>query len=230
MKSILIQGKKFTYKIKRKTIHSIRLHLISLNSFSVSCPNLTPGFIVQKFIQNNLDWIINNSAKFKPKKRILKLKSLKILGLKYQLIFKKTQTDSVLIFPDEQKIYVNVSRYKSKHARSLLEKKLRPFASTFIKKELANLSIEFGFKYNNVTVRNQSSRFGSCSSHGNLNFNWQIIFFPKSKFKHILLHELTHLKIKNHSSEFWRQLTVYDPKCKANNLWLKQKGTKRFIF
>jgi predicted metal-dependent hydrolase len=230
MESILIQGKKFTYKIKRKAISSIRLRLISINSFTVSCPSLTPGFIIQKFIQHNINWILDNSSKFKPKKRILKLKNLKILGLKYQLIFKKTQTDSVLIFPDEQKIYVNTSKFKSKHARPLLEKKLRPFASSLIKKELVNLSTEFGFKYNHVTVRNQSSRFGSCSSHGNLNFNWQIIFFPKSKFKHILLHELTHLKIKNHSSDFWRQLTVYDPKCKANNLWLKEKGTKRFIF
>jgi len=230
MKSILVQGKKFTYQIKRKAINSIRLHLTSLNSFSVSCPSLTPSFIINKFIQNNIDWIITNSAKFKPKKRILKLKSLKILGLKYQLIFKKTQTDSVLIFPDEQKIYINTSKYKSKHARFLLEKKLRPFALSLIKKELVNLSDQFGFKYNHVTVRNQSSRFGSCSSHGNLNFNWQIIFFPKSKLKHILLHELNHLKIKNHSSEFWHQLSVYDSNSRLNNLWLKQEGTKHFIF
>jgi len=230
MESILIRGKKFTYKIKRKAISSIRLHLISINSFTVSCPSLTPGFIVQRFIQKNIDWISQNSAKFKPKKRILKLKNLKILGLKYQLIFKKTQTDSVLIFPDEQKIYVNTSKYKSKHVQPLLEKKLRPFASTLIKKELKTISQEFGFKYNNVTVRNQSSRFGSCSSRGNLNFNWQIIFFPPSKFRHILLHELTHLKIKNHSKTFWNQLTIYDPNCKNNNLWLKKQGTKHFLF
>jgi predicted metal-dependent hydrolase len=230
MKSILIQGKKFTYKIKKKAIHSIRLHLISLNSFSVSCPTFTPGFIIQKFIKNNLDWIVSNSAKFKPKTKILKLKNLKILGLKYQLISQKTQKDSVLVFPNEQKIYLNVSKYTSKYARKILGSKLRPFALSLIKKELVNLSSQFGFNYNNVTVRNQSSRFGSCSSHGNLNFNWQIIFFPPAKFRHILLHELNHLKIKNHLSDFWQQLSVYDSNSRLNNLWLKHEGTKYFIF
>lgn len=230
MSSILLQNQTFEYDIKRKGIRSIRLRLISKNSFQISCPHLTPDFLIQKFIKNNAIWIINHSLKISSKKSILSLKSLKILDKDYEIQWIKTQKDSVIIIENEQKIYSNMSLFSESHTKKVLESKLKPFALKLIKKELVNLSKEFDFKYGKVTVRNQSSRYGSCSGHGNLSFNWQIIFFPYPQFQHILLHELTHLDIKNHSSKFWNQLTNYDPKCKYHNLWLKKEGTKLFLF
>ncbi|MPM80719.1 hypothetical protein SDC9_127769 [bioreactor metagenome] len=230
MTAILLGGKKFTYNLVRKSISSIRLRLITNHSFSVSAPYLTPNFLIQKFIQNNAKWIINHSQKISTKSKISQLKKITILDKDYQLEFINTQNDSIIILESEQKIYANISKLTELHIKKILEKKLRPFALKLIKNELQQLSNQFGFKYNHVTVRNQSSRFGSCSSRGNLNFNWQIILFPIDKFRHILLHELNHLKIKNHAKTFWDQLIIYDPNCKSNNLWLKQHGTKYFLF
>jgi len=230
MTSILLGGKKFNYKIVRKSISSIRLRLITNHSFSISAPYLTPNFLIQKFIQNNADWIINHSQKISIKSKISQLKKITILDKDYQLEFINTQNDSVIILESEQKIYANISKLTELHIKKTLEKKLRPFALKLIKNELRQLSSQFGFEYNHVIVRNQSSRFGSCSSRGNLNFNWQIILFPIDKFRHILLHELNHLKIKNHAKTFWDQLAIYDPNCQSNNLWLKKHGTKYFLF
>lgn len=230
MTTILLGDKKFSYDINRKTISSIRLRLLSRHSFSVSAPRITPNFLIQKFIQNNSDWIINHSQKISSKSKISQLKKITILDKDYQLEFINTQNDSVIILEPEQKIYANISKPSELHIKKTLEKKLRPFALKLINNELRALSTQYGFEYNHVTVRNQSSRFGSCSSRGNLNFNWQIIFFPVEKFRHILLHELNHLKIKNHSKTFWDQLAVYDPHSKSNNLWLKKEGTKYFLF
>jgi len=230
MATILLQNQPFDYQVSRKGIRSIRLRLISKNSFQVSCPHFTPDFLIQKFIKNNSDWIINHSQKISTKKSILGLKSIKILDIAYEIQWIKTQRDSVIIEENEQKIYSNICLFSESHAKKVLESKLRPFALKLIKKELVNLSKIFNFKYGKVTVRNQSSRFGSCSGHGNLSFNWQIIFFPYLQFQHILLHELTHLDIKNHSSKFWDQLKIYDSKCKYHNLWLKKEGTKLFLF
>ena len=230
MSTILLQDQPFEYQISRKGIRSIRLRLISKTSFQISCPYLTPEFLIQKFIKNNSTWIINHAAKINHKKSVLGLKNLKILDKIYEIQWIKTQKDSVIIIEDEQKIYSNMAIESESHAKKVLESKLRPFALKLIKKELVLLSNNFNFKYGKVTVRNQSSRYGSCSAHGNLSFNWQIIFFPYSQFQHILLHELTHIDIKNHSSKFWDQLTIYDPNCKKNNLWLKKEGTKHFLF
>ncbi len=230
METIILNGKKYSYLITKKSISSLRLHLKSSRSFTISCPRLTPKFIITQFINKNSSWIISHSQKIPTKKTLKNLKSIFILEKKYQLVFIKTTRDSVIIYPDVRQIYVNISTDSASHIKQTLEKKLRPFALSLIKSELLLLKKQYGFDYQNVTVRNQSSRYGSCSSRGNLNFNWQIIFFPVDKFRHILLHELTHLKIKNHSKIFWDQLTIYDPNCKTNNLWLKKEGTKLFLF
>jgi predicted metal-dependent hydrolase len=230
MESIIINNKKYSYKIIKKPISSLRLRLKSKHSFIISCPRLTPKFIIDQFIKNNINWIISHSQKITSKKSIKDLKKLSILGEEFKLFFINTARDSIIIYPENKKIYANISKNTASHINQVLEKKLRPFALSLIKKELLSLKKQYGFNYNRVTVRNQSSRFGSCSSRGNLNFNWQIIFFPENQFRHILLHELTHLKIKNHSKKFWDQLTFYDSNCKKNNLWLKKDGTKLFLF
>ena len=230
MATIYLGGKKYSYSIVKKPISSLRLRLKSPRSFIVSCPRLTPEFIINRFIKKNQLWIIKHSQKISSPKLLKKFKKLVILGEDYQLVFTITQRDSVIIYPNDKKIYANISKDTNKHIKTVLEKKLRPLALTLIKQELSFLIAQYGFNYQHVTVRNQTSRFGSCSSRGNLNFNWQIVFFPRDKFRHILLHELNHLKIKNHSQVFWNQLAVYDPNCKINNLWLKKEGTKLFLF
>jgi predicted metal-dependent hydrolase len=230
MIEISLGGKKYSYSILRKPILSLRLRLKTPKSFVVSCPRLTPEFVINRFIKNNQNWIIKHSQKVTPKKMFKSFKKLIILGKTYELQFINTQRDSVIISTTDKKIYVNTSNNTNKYIRVVLEKKLRPLALKLIKQELELLSLKYNFNYNNVTVRNQTSRFGSCSSRSNLNFNWQIIFFPPDKFRHILLHELSHLKIKNHSNVFWNQLSIYDPDCKSNNLWLKKEGTKLFLF
>ena len=230
MAIIYLGEKKYSYSIVRKPILSLRLKLKTSRSFVVSCPRLTPEFVINRFIKNNQNWIIKHSQKVPVKKLFKNSKKLVILGEDYQLHFVNTQRDSVMISTLDKKIYINISKDTNKHIRAVLEKKLRPLALKLIKEELVSLSSKYNFSFNNVTVRNQTSRFGSCSSFSNLNFNWQIIFFPPDKFRHILLHELNHLKIKNHSNVFWNQLSIYDPNCKVNNLWLKKEGTKYFLF
>ena len=230
MATISLHHQQFNYTINRKGVHSLRLRLLSPTSFQISCPYLTPNFFIDKFIQDNATWIVDHAQKLPSKTSILSLSSLTILDQKYQLSWFKTNSDSVLIFDHDHQIVVNLHLFSESHASKILEAKLRPLALSLIKKELSKLSDEYHFKYNKVTVRNQSSRYGSCSSTGNLNFNWQIIFFPYPQFRHILLHELTHLEIKNHSQKFWSKLATYDSKSRYHNLWLKKEGTKHFLF
>ena len=230
MPEIIFSHKTFSYQIIRKRISSIRLSLKSRRKFLVTCPWLTPDFVIKNFVNSHAGWIAKNSSKISPTLKIISLKKVNILDDDYQLIINKTSGDSVIIIEDEHKIYVNSSHLSESRLKTIIEKRMKRFSLALIKDEIEKIKKDYPFfKYRTITVRNQKTRFGSCSSAGSLNFNWQIIFFPKDKFRHILFHELVHLEVKNHSRHFWETLENYDPSWKTNNLWLKKEGIKHFI-
>ncbi|MFA6518029.1 MAG: YgjP-like metallopeptidase domain-containing protein [Candidatus Shapirobacteria bacterium] len=229
MPQISLQGHLYSYKLTRGFQTSLRLKATGRRSFSVSCPHLTPTNFIQKFILDHQIWITKNCQKFSKKIRLSTIKTVTILSISYKIVINKTARDSVIIDDNEHIIYTNTTTPSTSHLKKLYNLKFRPLALKLIKSELAILKSQFGFDYQKVSVKNQSSRFGSCSSRGNLSFNWQIIFFPPDLFRHILLHELTHLKIKNHSAVYWRQLSLYDPDAIAHNRLLKKEGTKYFL-
>lgn len=61
----------------------------------------------------------------------------------------------------------------------------------------------YGFDFNKISIKNQKTRWGSCSKKKNLNFNYRILFLPKKIADYVIIHELFHLKEFNHSKEFW---------------------------
>jgi predicted metal-dependent hydrolase len=229
MTTINLEDHQFNLEINRKNIRSIRLKLLAADSISVSCPKFTPDSIIKKFIDNNKEWILKQSQKIIPKTKLSDLNSIKIIGMDYKIFWHSTSKDSVLFFDQKKEIHINTVSFAEKHLKILINQKFKIFALRLIKRELESLAHEFNFKYNHVTLRNQKTRYGSCSSRNNLNFNWQVIFFPYPIFRHILLHEAAHLKEKNHKKAFWQLLTYYDSNCKFNNNWLKLEGTKHFV-
>ena len=76
-------------------------------------------------------------------------------------------------------------------------------ARVFVKKKLEEWNQYYGFSYNRITIRDQRSRWGSCSKKGNLNFNYRIIHLPEQLADLVIVHELCHLKEFNHSLSFW---------------------------
>jgi predicted metal-dependent hydrolase len=76
-------------------------------------------------------------------------------------------------------------------------------ALEFVQRRLRELNVAYGFTYNRVTVRNQRTRWGSCSAKGNLSFHYKVVLLPPHLADYVLVHELCHLKEFNHSRKFW---------------------------
>lgn len=74
---------------------------------------------------------------------------------------------------------------------------------TLVRSRLRELNATYGFVYKRVSIRANTSRWGSCSTQGNLNFDYRILFLPPELQDYILVHELCHLREMNHSPKFW---------------------------
>lgn len=78
-------------------------------------------------------------------------------------------------------------------------------------KRLSELAQEHNFQYNRISIRNQRTRWGSCSSKDNISLNMKLLHLPDQLIDYILLHELVHTRVKNHSQDFWNELETVVP-------------------
>lgn len=81
-----------------------------------------------------------------------------------------------------------------------------------------------GGNYTSITVRDQKSRWGSCSSRGTLSFNYRLIFAPPRVLDYVVVHELCHLTHMNHSKDFWSMVASVMPDYKIYKKWLREHG------
>ncbi|MFA4888149.1 MAG: SprT family zinc-dependent metalloprotease [Candidatus Omnitrophota bacterium] len=85
-------------------------------------------------------------------------------------------------------------------------------------------SVIAGLKYKKINISNARTRWGSCSAKGRLNFSWRLIMAPIKVIDYVVVHELTHLTIMNHSKKFWQEVAIILPDYKSYRKWLRKNG------
>jgi len=100
-------------------------------------------------------------------------------------------------------------------------RRLKEDARMFVHKRLQVLNHHYGFAYKRVAIRNSSSRWGSCSQKGNLNFHYRLLQLPLELADYIIVHELCHLAELNHSDRFWSRVAEVVPDWKRHRKALR---------
>jgi predicted metal-dependent hydrolase len=108
--------------------------------------------------------------------------------------------------------------------RGAIEPDLRALAREELGPRLHELAAEHGLTVKRLTIRNQRSRWGSCSRSGTIALNYRLVQMPGAVSEYVLLHELMHLKQPNHSRRFWRLVEQVCPEFRAAERWLKTVG------
>ncbi|MFO8010342.1 MAG: SprT family zinc-dependent metalloprotease [Dehalococcoidia bacterium] len=93
-----------------------------------------------------------------------------------------------------------------------------------LRRRVGLLAGEYGFDYNRVFIRNQKTRWGSCSEKNNVNLNVKLVLLPDELIDYVILHELVHTKIKDHSPAFWRELDRYVGDARQLDSTIKEFG------
>jgi len=125
---------------------------------------------------------------------------------------------------DGGSLRIVTDRIDKEQLRAVLEKWYRQRASEKIKERLRHYSTIIGVEPNAVRIKNQKKRWGSCSSLGNLNFNWRCIMAPIEVIDYIVVHELCHLVHMNHSSKYWALVGRIMPDYQNYRDWLRLNG------
>ena len=173
------------------------------------------------------------------------------MNVPYQIIKSDRKTIAIQIKPDGQVVVRCPKRMRIEEARRFVESKavwiekhlakrppqdvakytpkeieqLREQARKYVTERVRYYAPIVGVTYGQIAIRTQRTRWGSCSSKGNLNFNCLLALVPPEVLDYVVVHELCHRKELNHSERFWRQVERILPDYKVRKVWLKNKGT-----
>ena len=128
-----------------------------------------------------------------------------------------------------EKIKKTKERFEAEPTEKLTREKVIALAEEALKvipERVEYFAKVIGVTYGKITVRNQKTRWGSCSSKGNLNFNCLLMLAPPEVLDYVVVHELCHRKQMNHSKAFWLEVEKVLPNYKEVRKWLKEEGSQ----
>lgn len=152
--------------------------------------------------------------------------TIAILGKEYKIEISDKKFLKARVLKTDSKIVIFPSESAPIRINALLDDWIRNEAKIIIEKRVEQLAKHYGFDFNKVAVRNQSTRWGSCSSQKNLNFNWKLILAPVKVLDYVIIHELAHTVQMNHSKAFWEVVGKCMPEYKFVRKWLRNNGDK----
>lgn len=88
---------------------------------------------------------------------------------------------------------------------------------------------KIGVSYGRISIRGQKTRWGSCSSKGNLNYNYLLMLCPDDVIEYVVIHELCHRVYMNHSKKFWEKIEEFCPNYRQARKWFKQNGNSLIV-
>lgn len=235
MKKILI--KKETY-MSGKVIHlegigevkvlrsarasRIRISVNATGEVKLTLPDDAPIASGEDFLHSRLDWLIKTREKMArkavPPRQLIDGDLFTTRHYRYRISAGPLERPKIKFIEPEKTVLIQypdhanpASEELRKKINSMIEALLRFEARQYLPVRTRQLASAMGFKINRVTIKNNSTNWGSCSSLGNINLNLHLMRFPDRIIDFIIIHELVHTLIPNHGPQFKTTMRKYFP-------------------
>jgi predicted metal-dependent hydrolase len=213
-------------KFVRSKRRTIALIVERDGSLTVRAPKRATIRDIESFIQQKADWILRTRDRLKSvveiqKKQFMDGEKFWYLGEACELKLVKPQRPALKFDHGFFLSYTSQRRGEQVFSRWYKEQ-----AGKVISERVEFLASQFGFAPKRVKITSARTRWGSCSPDGTLNFTWRLVMAPLSVIDYVVVHELVHLHVKNHSRKFWKAVEEIDPGYKIKRKWLRENGDK----
>lgn len=221
-----IEGLKIPYEVRNSSEASKPRIDHKLGSFTVVVPD-GEDFEPEELIRRKKDWVRRKRKDFLqfkrkiPEREISDGGKISLLGEEKKIQVEKRRSNEV-----SDKIYIAEHLAERTSLKDQLEKTLKSEARDLIERKVENYSDHVDEEFNKMFIRDQKTRWGSCSNKQNLNFNWRLILGPEHVLDYVIVHELVHLEEKNHNEDFWSRVRDIYPDYKKSNKWLAENSSK----
>lgn len=230
-KSVCLNGQNITYTVRQSArAKNVRLTVGPGSGLEVVAPVKYNLKNLEPILKSKENWILDKLAHFarlaeeRCSSQHQNDRQVLFCGREYLVTVIVLPEVSYRVQVDEERFTVTVPAGREEEVGPVLEHWLRRTARRVILERIEVLNEQLKLPYNRVSIKDQKTRWGSCSRKRNLNFNWRLVMAPLPVIDYVVVHELLHLVELNHSKRFWSLVEGVCPNYRALRVWLKENG------
>lgn len=213
-------------KLIRSKRRTIAIIIERDGGVTVRAPMRVSQAEITSFVREKSSWIIRTREKLisiseTPAKQYGDEETFLFLGSFFNLKLVKPQRPS-LKFDN----VFTLSHTAQKRGAATFTRWYKQRAYDVISERVAHYAKKYNFAPKQVKITSAKTRWGSCSPNGTLNFTWRLVMAPLDVIDYVVVHELVHLRVKDHSSKFWKAVEAIYPEYKKQRKWLRENGEK----
>ncbi len=212
-------------RIIRTNRKTIAIRVLDDGTVEVRAPKNASDAVIQKMLAEKESWIKKKLEEVQyrdppfKEKEFMNGEGFLYLGRNYRLKIVESQD-----VPLKLQGYFYLSKQYLQNARAVFVEWYKSKAYEKIEERAKFYSNMMGLKYNKINITDARRRWGSCSPSGNINFSWRLIMAPINVVDYVVVHELVHLRVKNHTKKFWNAVRVVLPDYEERAEWLRENG------
>ena len=228
-------GEEIEYTLTKSKRKTVGIKITNEGEVKVSAPLRASDKAIEEIVMKKAKWIVEKLKLVKEnhnqvkKKELIDGATISLLGKEYGLRVEEVLIRGASVKFDGTVFNLRVNKDlnnegKQQFIKEVLILWMRKKAKEIFQERVKHYANDLKLYPKGITIKDQKTLWGSCSSKDNINFNWRLIMAPIEILDYVVVHELCHLKHRNHSKEYWDYVEAAMPDYAKRRKWLKDNG------